>query len=39
MPRVMRYLRGACARYRELAPLAKLLDALEDRRPVAGYTF
>lgn len=39
MPRVLRYLRGACGRYRELAPLAKLLDALEDRRPVAGYTF
>jgi aminoglycoside/choline kinase family phosphotransferase len=39
MPRVMRYLRNACARYRELAPLARLLDALEDRRPVAGYTF
>ncbi|HZI83770.1 MAG TPA: phosphotransferase [Casimicrobiaceae bacterium] len=39
MPRVMRYLRGACARYRDLAPLSRLLDALEDRRPVAGYTF
>jgi aminoglycoside/choline kinase family phosphotransferase len=39
MPRVMRYVRGACARYRDLAPLAKLLDALADRRPVAGYTF
>jgi aminoglycoside/choline kinase family phosphotransferase len=39
MPRVMRYLRGACARYRELTPLSRLLDALEERRPVAGYTF
>ena len=39
MPRVMRYLRGACARYRELAPLLKLLDALGERRPVVGYTF
>ena len=39
MPRVMRYLRGACARYRELAPLLGLLDALEERSPVAGYTF
>ena len=39
MPRVMRYLRGACARYRELAPLLRLLDALEARQPVAGYTF
>ena len=39
MPRVMRYLRGACARYRELFPLARLLDQLEQRQPVAGYTF
>ena len=39
MPRVMRYLRGACARYSGLAPLARLLDTLEDKRPVAGYTF
>jgi len=39
MPRVMRYLRVACARYRELGPLSRLLDTLEDKRPVAGYTF
>jgi len=39
MPRVMRYLRGACGRYRELAPMLVLLDALEDRAPVVGYTF
>jgi aminoglycoside/choline kinase family phosphotransferase len=39
MPRVMRYLRGACARYRELASLLALLDELEQRQPVAGYTF
>jgi aminoglycoside/choline kinase family phosphotransferase len=39
MPRVMRYLRGACARYRDLAPLSRLLDELEERRPVVGYTF
>ncbi len=38
-PRVMRYLRGACARYRDLAPLLRLLDALEESRPVVGYTF
>jgi aminoglycoside/choline kinase family phosphotransferase len=30
MPLVMRYLRRASARYRELDPLAALLDALED---------
>jgi len=39
MPRVTRYLRGACARYRELVPLLRLLDELEQRQPVAGYTF
>jgi aminoglycoside/choline kinase family phosphotransferase len=39
MPLVMKYLRGACARYRELAPMIVLLDALEDRQPQVGYTF
>jgi aminoglycoside/choline kinase family phosphotransferase len=39
MPRVMRYLRGACERYRALGPLAKILDELEQRRPIIGYTF
>ena len=34
MPRVMSYLRGACARYRALGPLAALIDELEDRAPV-----
>ena len=39
IPRVMRYLRGACARYRELGPLLRLIDELQQRQPVAGYTF
>jgi N-acetylmuramate 1-kinase len=39
MPRVMRYLRGACARYDELSPLLRLLDELEARQPVIGYSF
>ena len=39
LPTVMAYLRRASARYRELAPLARLLDELE-RRPVeTGLTF
>jgi len=38
-PRFLRYARAVCQRYRELAPLARLLDQLEDRSPVAGYTF
>jgi aminoglycoside/choline kinase family phosphotransferase len=39
MPLVMRYLRGACGRYRDLSPLLVLLDALEDRAPVVGYAY
>jgi aminoglycoside/choline kinase family phosphotransferase len=39
MPRVMAYLRGACARYGALAPLLRLLDELEGIAPRAGYTF
>ena len=39
MPRVMGYLRRACERYRALGPLLQLLDQLEARQPVAGYTF
>jgi aminoglycoside/choline kinase family phosphotransferase len=40
MPLVMRYLRAACGRYRELEPLHRLLDQLEppgEQR--VGYTF
>lgn len=36
MPRVMAYLRAACARYNALAPLLGLLDVLGQRPPVAG---
>ena len=39
MPLVMRYLRSACARYAELAPMLRLLDQLERRKPTAGFTF
>jgi aminoglycoside/choline kinase family phosphotransferase len=35
MPRVMTYLRGACARYAALDPLLALLDSLESRWPSA----
>ena len=37
MPLVMRYLRSACGRYRELSPLLALLDALEDRAHAVGF--
>ena len=39
LPRVMWYLRKACARYAELRPLWQLLDRVEQRAPQAGYTF
>ena len=35
-PRFVGYVRHACARYAELAPLARLLDRLEGAKPVAG---
>lgn len=39
MPRVAKYLRKACERYGELAPLLRLLDRLENRQVQVGYTF
>jgi aminoglycoside/choline kinase family phosphotransferase len=39
MPRVAEALRRACARYRELTPLLRLLDQLENRQLQVGYTF
>jgi aminoglycoside/choline kinase family phosphotransferase len=38
MPRVWRYLRRACARYREFAALSRLLDSLEGRAPDFVYS-
>ncbi|MBI5922850.1 MAG: phosphotransferase [Betaproteobacteria bacterium] len=39
MPLVAKYLRQACNRYRELGPLLKLLDTLENRAVQVGYSF
>jgi aminoglycoside/choline kinase family phosphotransferase len=41
MPLVMRYLSATCSRYRELGPLAQLLDELQGQTPAvtSGYTF
>jgi aminoglycoside/choline kinase family phosphotransferase len=39
IPRVYAYLHGACRRYRELAPLARLLDELAGQPAQAGYSF
>jgi aminoglycoside/choline kinase family phosphotransferase len=38
-PRFMQYARRVAARYRELGPLAQLLDELEGRALSIGYTF
>jgi len=38
-PRFLGYVRHACARYGELAPLARLLDRIEGVVPRAGLTF
>ena len=39
MPLVAKYLRAACARYRDLGPFLKLLDEIENRQAQVGYTF
>jgi aminoglycoside/choline kinase family phosphotransferase len=39
LPLVVDYLQAACSRYRELGPLAGLLDRLHERDVAAGYTF
>jgi N-acetylmuramate 1-kinase len=39
MPRVMNHLRQTAMRYRDLAPLARLLNRFEGITPQAGYTF
>jgi len=38
-PLVMRYLRRTCERYRDLAPLARLLDEIDATEKRVGYTF
>jgi N-acetylmuramate 1-kinase len=37
-PLVMAYLRAACERYSGLHPLLQILDELDKRQPVVGYT-
>jgi aminoglycoside/choline kinase family phosphotransferase len=38
-PRFLAYVRPVARRYRELAPLARLLDRLDACAPAVGYTF
>jgi aminoglycoside/choline kinase family phosphotransferase len=39
LPTVMDYVRKTAGRYKDLKPLLRLLDALEDKQPQVGYTF
>ncbi|OWT71591.1 MULTISPECIES: aminoglycoside phosphotransferase family protein [unclassified Achromobacter] len=39
IPRVNAYVRQVAARYGVFTPLLRLLDKLDDRQPVVGYTF
>jgi aminoglycoside/choline kinase family phosphotransferase len=39
LPLVMEYTRKAAGRYKQTAPLVRLLDELENKAPQAGYTF
>jgi aminoglycoside/choline kinase family phosphotransferase len=39
LPLVMSYTRATASRYKELKPLVRLLDQLEDKAPQVGYTF
>jgi hypothetical protein len=39
MPLVMTYARNAANRYKELKPLVRLLDQVENNAPQVGYTF
>ncbi|MFM7801568.1 MAG: aminoglycoside phosphotransferase family protein, partial [Limnohabitans sp.] len=38
-PRFIRYLRATASRYRELTPLLRLLDQIEDTGPAVGLSF
>lgn len=38
-PRFIYYLRSTCSRYRELAPLLRLIDQIENIQPQVGYAY
>lgn len=38
-PRFIHYIRSTCARYRELGPLLKLIDQIENIQPQYGYSY
>ena len=38
-PRFLAYIRATCGRYRELMPLLRLIDSIEDHTVVSGYAY
>jgi hypothetical protein len=38
-PRFIAYIRATARRYRELAPLMRLVDEVEGTQPATGYAF
>ena len=38
-PRFIRYIRSTCSRYRELGPLLRLIDQIENIQPSVGYAY
>jgi len=38
-PRFLAYIRATCGRYRELKPLLRLVDSIEDHTVVSGYAY
>lgn len=38
-PRFIHYLRSTCSRYRELGPLLRLIDQIENIQPAVGYAY
>jgi aminoglycoside/choline kinase family phosphotransferase len=38
-PRFLSYIRATCARYRELTPLLRVIDDIEDSQPISGFAY
>ena len=38
-PRFINYIRATCSRYRELTPLLRLIDDIEDHQSLSGFAY
>jgi aminoglycoside/choline kinase family phosphotransferase len=38
-PRFIAYIRATCSRYRELTPLLRLIDDIEDHQSLSGFAY